>query len=128
MRFLPKFYSWKSLLADSGFNVEVPKLVNLRRTHSRNSIFFAAKRKENLRHFEKIKRCDGILVLNYDKGKSKGYIGGSTFAEIVLAFYFKKPIYLVNPIPRRSAFTEELRSWGARRWHSPHLKLVGNKR
>lgn len=50
-------------------------------------------------HFKKIERSDAILVLNYEKKGTKGYIGGNTFLEMGYAFGLGKKIYLLNPIP-----------------------------
>ena len=57
-------------------------------------------------HFKLIENSDAILVLNYDKNGIKNYIGGNSFLEIGLAYYLKKKIYLVNPIPKLSYDTE----------------------
>jgi len=50
-------------------------------------------------HFDKIANSDTILVVNLEKKGIKNYIGGNTFAEIMIAFYLKKKIFLLNPIP-----------------------------
>lgn len=50
-------------------------------------------------HLDKVTRSDAIVVLNYEKGGVAGYIGGNTFLEMGVAFYLKKKIYLLNPIP-----------------------------
>jgi hypothetical protein len=52
------------------------------------------------KHFEKVMNSDAILVMNLEKNGVKNYIGGNTFAEIMLAFYHGKKIYLLNPVPR----------------------------
>ncbi|MBU4284948.1 hypothetical protein KKF60_00070 [Patescibacteria group bacterium] len=58
-------------------------------------------------HFEKINWSDVVLVLNYDKNNINGYIGGNTLMEIGVAFFMKKKIYLLNPIPEIS-YKEEI--------------------
>jgi hypothetical protein len=55
---------------------------------------------------EKIERNDAIVVLNYDKSRSKNYIGGATFLEIFKAFELEKRIYLMNPIPEGMLYDE----------------------
>jgi len=50
-------------------------------------------------HFDKILKSDAILVVNQEKNGIKNYIGGNTFAEIMFAFYYKKKIFFLNPIP-----------------------------
>ena len=58
-------------------------------------------------HFDKIDWGDAVLVLNYDKNDIKGYIGGNTLMEIGIAFFLKKKIFLLNPIPEIS-YKEEI--------------------
>ena len=63
------------------------------------------------KHFEEVARGDVVLVLNYDRDENnKNYIGGNTFAEIAIAFYLKKPIYLLNPMPEYVTYAEEIKS------------------
>lgn len=57
-------------------------------------------------HFRKIEVSDAILVLNYDKKKIDGYIGGNTFLEMGFAFGRGKKIFLLNPVPKMDYFTE----------------------
>ena len=60
-----------------------------------------------LEHFDKVAWSDAILVANYDKNNINGYIGGNTLMEMGLAFFLKKKIYLLNPIPEIS-YKEEI--------------------
>ena len=59
------------------------------------------------KHFDKIDWCDVILVANYDKNDVAGYIGANTLLEMGLAFYLKKKIYLLKPVPEIS-YQEEI--------------------
>lgn len=59
-------------------------------------------------HFHEIEKADAILVLNYEKHGTKNYIGGNVLMEMALAFYLKKPIYILNEIPEESSFLEEI--------------------
>lgn len=53
-----------------------------------------------IRHSEEvIGNNDAVLVLNFDKGDMKNYIGGATFLEIYDAFRLEKKIFLYNDIP-----------------------------
>jgi nucleoside 2-deoxyribosyltransferase len=61
------------------------------------------------RYYNKIKKADAILVLNFKKKQIKNYIGGNTFLEIGFAHVLDKPIYLYNPIPDLS-YTDEIKS------------------
>jgi hypothetical protein len=51
------------------------------------------------KHFNKVAGSDAILVINLERHGIKNYIGGNTFAEIMIAFYLNKKIFLLNPIP-----------------------------
>ncbi|MCX6789248.1 MAG: hypothetical protein NTZ42_01380 [Candidatus Gribaldobacteria bacterium] len=59
-------------------------------------------------HFEKVAWADVVLIANYTKNDIENYIGGNTFLEMGVAFYLKKPIYLLNPIPETSTKEEVL--------------------
>ena len=61
-------------------------------------------------HFEKIEWCDAILVANYEKRGIEGYIGGNTLIEMGLAFYLKKPIYVLYSISSEMSYKIELLS------------------
>ena len=50
-------------------------------------------------HFDNILRSDAILVINMEKNGIKNYVGGSTLAEIMFAFYNNKKIFILNPVP-----------------------------
>jgi|SRR3989344_5148153 len=50
-------------------------------------------------HFDCVERCDVILVTNYDKNGVANYVGPNTLMEMGVAFFLKKKIYLLNPIP-----------------------------
>lgn len=57
-------------------------------------------------HFRLIEGSDAILVLNYDKKGTAGYIGGNTFLEMGHAFGLGKKIFLLHPIPEMDYKTE----------------------
>ena len=113
---LPQFIYWRQKLRQRGFRVFLPALVNYRERYRSVKQALRAKRRENRRHFQRIKRSDAILVLNYSARRLPNYIGGSTFAEIAVAFSMGKKIFLVNPVPHHSIFKEELEAWGVKRW------------
>ena len=56
----------------------------------------------------KIVNVDAVLCLNFDKGLTKNYIGGSSFIKLYEAFINKKKIYLWNPIPKGMLHNEIL--------------------
>ena len=53
-------------------------------------------------HFKLVEKSDAILVVNMEKNGIDNYIGGATFAEVMLAFYLGKKIFLLNPVPSDS--------------------------
>ena len=63
-------------------------------------------------HFDEVEKGDAILVLNYEKHGVQNYIGGNVLMEMALAFYFHKPIFILNEIPEESAFLEEIIGMG----------------
>jgi hypothetical protein len=60
-------------------------------------------------HFDKIAAGDAILVLNYEKHGKQNYIGANVLMEMGLAFFLKKPIFVLNELPADSPFEEELK-------------------
>ena len=51
-------------------------------------------------HYRKILASDCILVANYSKNWDENYIGGNTFLEMGFAFVNKKPIFVLNQLPK----------------------------
>lgn len=73
----------------------------------------AYKRMASKKHFDAIANVNtyAILVVNNTKKGQKNYIGANTFAEIAVAFYFGKKIFLLNDI--YEPFIDELTAWEA---------------
>lgn len=63
--------------------------------------------KENISNVEK---CDCLLILNHNHRGIENYVGGNSFIEMIIAFYLKKPIYLLHEIPEGMAYTEEIKA------------------
>jgi len=59
-------------------------------------------------HWEKIKKSDAILVLNYDKRGVKNYVGGNTLMEMGFAFVLNKRIFMLNPAPEIPYYKSEI--------------------
>ena len=59
-------------------------------------------------HFKKVLEADAILVLNYRKNKTNGYIGGNVLMEMALAFHYKKPIFVLYPVTAALPLYEEV--------------------
>jgi hypothetical protein len=60
-------------------------------------------------HFDEVAKGDAILVVNEEKHGKPNYIGGNVLMEMAIAFYLKKPIFILNDIPEESMFLEEIK-------------------
>ena len=60
--------------------------------------------------YDSIKNSDGILVLNYDKNGIKNYIGGNTLIEIGFAHVNNKKVFLLNSIPEKAPYIDEIKA------------------
>lgn len=63
-------------------------------------------------HVDKIRESDAVLVCNFLKNCTPGYIGANTFAELFAANYFNKPIYALYPLPENDYIHDEIQSFG----------------
>lgn len=66
----------------------------------------------NRLHAEKIRECDIVLMCNFLKNCTPGYIGANCFAELYFAHYFEKPIFALFPLPDIAYINEEICSLG----------------
>ena len=111
MTFYEKMIEVKERLEDMGHIALLPH-VEYRDFHKVREVdeekWFRLKPKFIRDHFDKIKKSDAILVLNYEKNGIKNYVGGNVIFELGLAFDLKKKIFLLNPIPKGLPYTEEL--------------------
>ena len=111
MTFYEKMIEVKERLEDMGHAVFLPH-VEYKDFHKLREVdeekWFRLKPKFIRDHFDKIKKSDAILVLNYEKNGIKNYVGGNVIFELGLAFDLKKKIFLLNPIPKGLPYTEEL--------------------
>jgi diphthamide synthase subunit DPH2 len=73
----------------------------------------AYKKSVSMRHFSEIAADDthAIFVVNEEKNDTPHYIGANSFAEIAIAFYFGKKIFLLNSAYK--PYEDELSAWGA---------------
>lgn len=123
IKFIDEMNEIKEKLENLGHFVKIPPKViqdkngkdlnakdyyQIRKTASQEeSDVWDMKEQAMLRHFEKIKWADAILVLNIDKKGIIGYIGANTLMEMGISQYLKKPIYLWKDIPKMD-YTEEI--------------------
>ena len=64
-------------------------------------------------HFKEIVKGDAILVVNLKKNGVKGYIGGNALMEITIAYFYRKPIFILNDIDDNSSIKEEVYGVGS---------------
>jgi len=102
MTFIEKMKDISAILSKEGFAPIIP-----------DEDINECKKELSRRHFDKIadKNTHAILVVNESKNGKDNYIGASTFAEIALAFYFEKEIYILNEIYQ--PYKDELLAWGS---------------
>ena len=105
-KFFENLWNIKKSLEERGYEVILPSMKDFHHL-GEDSL---AKTQSDLinEHFQKIDQSHAIYVANYDKNGIAGYIGGNSFLEIGLAFYRKIPIFLLNDIPPRVSYREEL--------------------
>lgn len=113
MTFHKQMREAKAALEKAGHSVLVPKSIDLMDTGGYKVPEDEGERIEHKieydfirEHFKKIEASDAVLILNYDKKGIRNYIGGNTFLEMGLAFFLKKKIYLLNPVPDMDYLTE----------------------
>jgi nucleoside 2-deoxyribosyltransferase len=59
-------------------------------------------------HFDKVAKGDAILIVNDDKPGKPQYIGPNTTMEWGLAYYLKKPVFLMHKLERDHNAYEEM--------------------
>ncbi len=112
MQFHQQMREVQQIFESRGFTVLVPEELEDPATNESNLTSveekITAKIEYNFirEHFKKVEAADAILILNYDKKNTRGYIGGNTFLEMGYAFGHGKTIYLLNPIPQMDYYTE----------------------
>lgn len=67
-----------------------------------------AKRQLMDEHFAKIRDSDAILVLNFDRQRKRGYVGGNTFLEMGIAHWLGKKVFIWKEPSKRLPYFEEI--------------------
>lgn len=122
--FYKNLFPIKKELEKMGFRVKLPKTAYIMkrtdnfdedfwRTWKKNPKDYYKKRALMDGHFRKILEGDAILVANYEKNGVKGYIGGNVFMEITIAYFLKKPVFILNDIGDEFPIREELNAISA---------------
>jgi len=117
MTFIERMREISETLSEMGFVPIIPEVGDW--SEIKDEDVNEYKRKVSRDHFDKIadSATQAIFVVNESKnGKDKSvidnYIGANTFAEIALAFYFRKQIYILNGM--YEPYKDELLAWGCR--------------
>ena len=109
----------REILKKRGFKVQVPLTagkmessgdykVETYKTWHKDPSTYSRKTFLTKDHFKKIVKGDSVLVLNHEKNGRPGYIGGAVLAEMAIALYFGKKIYVLNPLQEDVSYKEEL--------------------
>jgi diphthamide synthase subunit DPH2 len=101
MKLKEKIFEVEEYLKNKGYEVVTPKEFRVEMT----------KEDASKLHFDEIanKNTDIVLAVNVTKNGIENYIGPNTFAEIAMAFYFNKKIYVLNDI--YEPYRDELEGW-----------------
>ena len=89
---------------------ELTRYQDIRDVHGDDETFTKIKNRLTKENFQNVENCDALFIINYSHRGINNYIGGNSFMEMVIAFYLKKQIYLLNDIPEGMAYTEEVKS------------------
>jgi hypothetical protein len=135
------FYKHVCEIADKlealGVEVVIPKTAHIMRssgdfnvenykTWYKNNQDFHKKKALMDGHFEEVASGDAILVVNDEKHGVPGYIGPNVLMEIAIAYYLKKPIFLLEDIDPKSPVYEEILGMEAVRLGGYINKLATN--
>lgn len=103
MKLKEKIFEVEHFLKNKGYEVITPKEFKVETT----------KGEATKLHFDEItnQKTDIVLAINVTKNGIENYIGPNTFAEIAMAFYFNKKVYLLNDI--YEPYRDELEGWNA---------------
>lgn len=123
--FTPAIKEVADILTKRGHTVDIPltskriieKEISMedflreRNLKNKSGAYESAERKINdnviKRYFDIIQKSDAVLILNREKKRIPGYIGGNTFLEMGFAHVLNKKIFLLNDIPDMS-YTDEI--------------------
>ena len=103
----------KRIESVSNHTVILPELTryqHIRDEEKNDRLFDEIKHKLTDENIKNVENADALLILNHDHRGIQNYIGGNSFLEMVVAYYLRKPIYLLNPIPIGMPYTEEIRA------------------
>ena len=89
---------------------ELTRYQSIRDDDGDDKTFTAIKNRLTNENIKNVELCDVLFIVNPTHRNILNYIGGNSFIEMIVAYYLKKPIYLLNPIPEGMPYTEEIKS------------------
>ena len=101
------------IIHNSNHTVILPELTryqDIRDKMGDDVTFTRIKNRLTQENFKNVERCDVLLIINPSHRNIENYIGGNSFMEMTLAYYLKKPIFVLNDIPDKMSYTEELKA------------------
>lgn len=90
---------------------ELTRYQHIRDIDGDDVTFTKIKNRLTIDNMKNVELCDCLLILNHSHRGIENYVGGNSFIEMCIAFYLKKPIFLLNPIPDNMPYTEEIKSF-----------------
>lgn len=105
----------RAVLPQSVVDFDIESLEEAEKLKNDEDTYLKIKPEYTRDHFEKIRDSDAVLVVNERKKGIDNYIGGATFAEMMVAFHYGEKIFLWNPIPKNEKlefFVDEIEMTG----------------
>lgn len=103
----------KKIETISNHSVILPELIryqHIRDQENNDILFTEIKHRLTNDNIRNVESADALLIINNNHRGIENYIGGNAFLEMVVAYYLRKPIYLLNPIPDNMPYTEEIKA------------------
>ena len=100
-------------MISEGHEVIIPEGMENGDLRKRNEVSISEKTNDKIKYdlirgyYEKIKKCDAILVVNPEKKGVVGYIGGNTFLEMGFGFVLNKKLFCLYGVPEMT-YTPEI--------------------
>ena len=101
----------KNSLVNGGHVVALPVFVNGTNYEKKDPLVGARNIREGdliRRHYREIINSNAILVVNKTRKDVLNYIGGNTFLEMGFAYINEKSIFVLNPLPEKVNYYEEM--------------------
>ena len=89
---------------------ELTRYQHIRDEEGNDELFTQIKNRLTNDNIHNVELADALLILNYTHRGIVNYVGGNSFLEMVVAYYLHKPVFLLNAIPKRMAYTEEIKA------------------